>query len=107
MFEIKGKKLENGLSILSVMKNQGTSSSNYIYENMFISENYGYVIRSSEDKEFGHMLKFKNKSIAEEFKKLKDYSEKQDFIDKHCLYISPYRHFTESDKEGWVLSGLP
>lgn len=85
------------------MKIQGTSSSSYLYKNITKGFNFGYIIRSSEDKEVGHMLVFKNKSIADEFKKLKDYSEKHDFIDKYCLHMSSYRRFTESDKEGWIL----
>ena len=95
------------------MKIQGTPSSSYLYENItrgfkfYFLENFRYIIRSSEDKGFGHMLVFKNKSIAEEFKKLKNYSEKQDFINKYCLYMSPFSRFTESDKEGWIPSGLP
>ena len=85
------------------MKIQGTSSFSYLYKNITKGFNFGYIIRSSEDKEFGHMLVFKDKSIADEFKKLKDYSEKYDFIDKYCLHMSSYGRFTESDKEGWIL----
>ena len=52
-------------------------------------------------------IKVNKKMSKKEFKKLKNYSEKQDFIDKYCLYMSPYGRFTESDKEGWIPSGLP